>query len=513
MSSAKNSDIQSEIDELYGKMYTLNDLLLQRSEKTIGEGEIYSAVDIFDFYISSHAMAYLKYLYIGDMCNISIYLSARCILEGLALKRLCQREVVGTVKEELLQKQVFLVEYKYYKNFDDIAEKILLPEKLIIDFRNACTFYEEKLANECSSEKIEKIIKSPIPFLCQSYTNYRKIIAEELGEECASLYGLCSSFVHPSTNDAYKSDCFQLVLPIYALLKVEYENLPKSKSSLSLDFAQTRSPISDDFYNLMSEETSILCSVANVFDQKFGNNYVSNTFRTIGYILPDLAIEKQLGLTEQTKCKWKIVVELCATFDYIYVKLFGEELRFKLLDLHGQVQELRNINKEYDLDEAYQVYCQIYKLPCDKERFEDGFKQPLGYLIDQNGSVPSLTKVVCEFIKKFESKNESGISGERAMLLDYMESQMISHANGYMWFANSGAFSDTNNIFKGIDISLMTIFRELHAVFLTHRVVEESKEYKSIINILRNSQKKLDEIIKAKASILALPMAHKWHVS
>lgn len=127
--------------------------------------------------------------------------------------------------------------------------------------------------------------------------------------------------------------------------------------------------------------------------------------------------------------------------------------------------------------------------------------------------MPSLTKVVCEFIKKFESKNASGISGERAMLLDYMESQMISHANGYMWFANSGAFSDTNNIFKGIDISLMTIFRELHAVFLTHRVVEESKEYKSIINILRNSQKKLDEIIKAKASILALPMAHKWHVS
>ena len=263
----------------------------------------------------------------------------------------------------------------------------------------------------------------------------------------------------------------------------------------------------------MSEETSILCSVANVFDQKFGNNYVSNTFRTIGYILPDLAIEKQLGLTEQTKCKWKIVVELCATFDYIYVKFFGEELRFRLLDLHGQVQELRNINKEYDLDEAYQVYCQIYKRPCDRERFEDGFKQPLGYLIDQNGSVPSLTKVVCEFIKKFESKNESGISVERAMLLDYMESQMISHANGYMWFANSGAFSDTNNIFKGIDISLMTIFRELHAVFLTHRVVEESKEYKSIINILRNSQKKLKKIFERKASVLALPMAHKWHVS
>ena len=70
-----------------------------------------------------------------------------------------------------------------------------------------------------------------------------------------------------------------------------------------------------------------------------------------------------------------------------------------------------------------------------------------------------------------------------------------------------------NNIFKGIDISLMTIFRELHAVFLTHRVVEESKEYKSIINILRNSQKKLKNNFERKASIFALPMAHKWHIS
>ena len=37
--------------------------------------------------------------------------------------------------------------------------------------------------------------------------------------------------------------------------------------------------------------------------------------------------------------------------------------------------------------------------------------------------------------------------------------------------------------------------------------------YKSIINILRNSQKKLKNNFERKASVLALPMAHKWHVS
>ena len=59
-------------------------------------------------------MAYLKSFYYEDFFNASIYLSSRCILEGFALKELCKRGEIDTLKEELLQKQVFLIEYKYY---------------------------------------------------------------------------------------------------------------------------------------------------------------------------------------------------------------------------------------------------------------------------------------------------------------------------------------------------------------------------------------------------------------
>lgn len=326
------------------------------------------------------------------------------------------------------------------------------------------------------------------------------------------MYGLCSLFIHPSTNDSYKSDLLRLVAPIVNLLKIEYSELPKSNMTFSVDFEQTESPIADCFAKLMFEEKEIIMSVANVFEQKFGNNYVSDTFRTIGYMLPDLAIEKQLGLTEQTKCKWKVLIELFAVFDYAYIKYFGQEQRFGLLRLHLQMQTLRNVNEEVNLDEAYQVYCRIYVQHCDRKKFNVGFRQVLGYLIDENGDVVSLIKVVSEFIKRFGEKGANGISVEQAMLLDYMESQMLSHANGYMWFANSGAFADTNNIFKNIDICLMTILK-LHTVFVVHRAVENSKMYKSIINILRNSQKRLCEIAGKKASILDIPMIHKNSVS
>ena len=413
----------------------------------------------------------------------------------------------------MLQKQVFLIEYKYYKEFDDIADQILLPEKLKIDWEDACEFFNEKLKDKFSSSKIRQILNSKIPFLCEAKTNYRKIIADTLGEEVASLYGLCSSLVHPSTNDTYKLEWIKIVLPILGLIEKEYTNLPNSNSLLSQDYLTTRSPFSDEFISLMLEEQKILNSIAEVFENIFDNNYVSNTFKTIGFMLPDLAIEKQLGLTEQTKCKWKILLELFSTFSHMYFKCFGEEQRFKLLDIHGYIQTQRNIKQEIDLSDAYDIYSKIYSKPCDRRVFEEAFIKALGYLIDENGYVPSITKVVLDFIKPFESNVENGISIGRAMYLDYMESQMLSHANGYMWFANRGAFNDTNNVFIGIDVCIGAIIEKLYNVFNCQRGIDVSKEYKSIINILRNSNKKLKNIYKQKLELLSLPMVEKWHVN
>ena len=52
-------------------------------------------------------------------------LNARCILEGLAIKRKFEKGEIPESRVALLQKQVFLIEYKYYSRFDDIADIIL----------------------------------------------------------------------------------------------------------------------------------------------------------------------------------------------------------------------------------------------------------------------------------------------------------------------------------------------------------------------------------------------------
>ncbi len=67
----KKQDITSRlIDEIYGKIYALNDRLMRRSEKSKKNDEIYSCADIFDFYISSQAISFLKLLYIMLLGNL-----------------------------------------------------------------------------------------------------------------------------------------------------------------------------------------------------------------------------------------------------------------------------------------------------------------------------------------------------------------------------------------------------------------------------------------------------------
>ena len=89
--------------------------------------------------------------------------------------------------------------------------------------------------------------------------------------------------------------------------------------------------------------------------------------------------------------------------------------------------------------------------------------------------------------------------------LDYVESQMLSHANGYMWFANTGAWADVFNLFKATDLIVIEILSKVQNVFELHREIEESKKYKTIINVLRNSIKKIKPLIEERLKWLLIP--------
>ena len=161
MDKVKIEEFKTIISTLYGKIYAYNDKLFSLCETQLKEGEIYRSIDIFDFYITSHAQAYLKNLYFGLIGNQGALMDIRCMMEGLTLKRMCQEGKISSLQEKLLQKQLFLIEYLYYKNpvITDIVNKILSPEKFEYDWNETKKYYKELLRKDYSDKEINEIVK------------------------------------------------------------------------------------------------------------------------------------------------------------------------------------------------------------------------------------------------------------------------------------------------------------------------------------------------------------------
>ncbi len=494
-----------QLNLFWGRLFTYNHTLMKRSEDEALYGKE-SFSDIIDFYLTSQAQSFIKDFFLKHIGSQGMLLTARCFLEGLAIKRMHANGKISDLQVELLRHQVHLIEYNYYKEFEDIADKILIPEKLIADRNTAVAFFQEKLSDKFTKKQIDVIIRTNKPFLCDPYTNFRKLVSENLGEDYAHIYGLYSQAIHPSVNNFYTNEGVRQTIPNMLLLMMEeYQILPQ----VDLTFwnyysAVYDSDIASEYESLVQQECKALNGMAEVFKKYFDKNYTTDTMMSIQLLMSEMCSDKLLGLCEQVKSKWKIVIDMLSSYYKCYISNFPHEELFKLLEEHERVQTKRNIGQEFSIECAYSYYKKLYPNGVSQEKFEKGFLTLCGYTINEEGVVQNLTGVVKDFIKKFQTP-EAMISWDRSLLLDYMESQMLSHANGYMWFANSGAWGDVNNIIIGTDTCLIFILESVLTVFKMHKAIEETNHYKTIINVLRNGIKRIRDICNLKVKILAIP--------
>lgn len=128
-----------------------------------------------------------------------------------------------------------------------------------------------------------------------------------------------------------------------------------------------------------------------------------------------------------------------------------------------------------------------------------------GITVYKNFREPT-SKVNKEELKNYKIVKPNWIiSFDRNMLLDYVESQMLSHANGYMWYANRGAWGDVNNVIICMDMCLIFILKSIMTIFKAHKAIEETNCYKPIINLIRNSLGRIKTICDEKIKILGIP--------
>lgn len=439
--------VLSDVNAIFGKVFPYNNVLLEKCNK---KGYSPSYDEIFDFYITSHAMSFLKNFYYEYIESPGIFLNARCIIEGLAMKTACRNGYFDNMSLDLIKNQVPIIEYKQYRKFQECHDSSIIPDDIKDKFNEALDFFQAAFP-EISKANLKKIASSPLPFACNPKLSFQKVVKDNLGDEWEKRYSILSAMVHPTSNESLtsKGHLF-LLLDTLEILKKEYSTLSKGMNLKQYSFLIFSSKDAEGFIDSIKSECTDLESVIDIFNKSFGDNYVSNTFHNISMIIQEMAFDTVFGFTEQVKSKWKVLIELLSVFYEVYLNSEDVNDSYKLMQCHDNLSIARLYNSKEDIDEilseAYGFYKSKYPNGLSKDSFDIAFEKTTGYTLDADGKTKSLTKLVSQLADLFKEDGK-GLSNGHSIKLHYAESQMVSHANGYLWYANTGAWSDVNGLF------------------------------------------------------------------
>lgn len=505
-----------QIDCLYGKVYSYNEKLMHESE-TIPYEHITDFNHIIDFYITSHAQSFVLDFYLGMLNSPGILLNGRCIIEGLALKRMYSLGEISAEQLELFKEQYRLIEFRQYAKFIELDGKIFDFKQFQIGKEKADELYRQKLSN-LPPQRVKKIVDSELPFLCSPELKYAAIV-ENAMPNLFPIYRIYSGGIHPNSNGHYGvEEIGETFASIISLIMQEYDSLKNPENySLTKEFQKLEKVdslhISDKLYELTLRQIEILKKIGTVFLDKFKVNYVTNTLEKLSSLLMEFCMNKILGLCEQIKCKWKTALEILAAFRYVYTDIQSEGLRYDLLVDHTSMQWKRNLGEYFSTETGFEIYKHLYLNGADKQQFNLGYKKTTGFTINNKGIVLQLSQLVKDFAGHCVGlDNVKDSIFYKKMILDYVESQMLSHANGYMWFANYGAWADVNGILINFDMSIKYVLQIILTVYKMENEIEKNNNYKSIINVVRNGIKDWDAIIQEKQIIFNLPQMPKWKI-
>lgn len=484
--------VLSDVNVLFGKVFPYNNALLEKCNK---KDYSPSYDEIFDFYITSHAMSFLKNFYYQYVESPGIFLNARCIIEGLAMKTACKNGYFENLSLDLIENQVSIIEYKQYKKFQECHDSSIIPDDLKEKFNEALDFFQTAFPDTNKAD-LKRIANSPLPFACNPKLSFQKVVKDNLGDDWEKQYSILSAMIHPTSNESLTSQGhLYMLLDTLEILKKEYSSLPKGMNLKQYSFLILSNKDAEGFIDLVKSECTDLESVIDIFNKSFGDNYVSNTFHNISMTIQEMAFDTVFGFSEQVKSKWKVLIELLSVFYEVYLNSDDVNDSYKLMQCHDNLSIAKLYDSKEDiseiLSEAYGFYKSKYPNGLGKGDFDIAFGKTTGYTLDAEGNTKSLTKLVSQLADLFKEDGK-GISNGHSIKLHYAESQMVSHANGYLWYANTGAWSDVNGLFYLFNQIMYTLCLGMSKLF------EDSYEETN-----RESDKETSEVLKkAGESIL-----------
>lgn len=72
----------------------------------------------------------------------------------------------------------------------------------------------------------------------------------------------------------------------------------------------------------------------------------------------------------------------------------------------------------------------------------------------------------------------------------------------YMYYSNSGAWGDCNSVIQAFDITLLYNLEKIFLNYKLHSIVEESNQYKTLRNCVRNVIKRYNDLMCEKFDLI-----------
>lgn len=511
------NNIKKRLDELYSIIKGYNDELLEKAnEPNYTNANFHDATHLA---ITSNALSLVKGLFQNNHYSITNALNMRNVIECLVLLIMDEKGDVSDTQKELFVEQYKIIEYESYHGKDSEKYKCLLN---ISDLKKRYEEGKAKFLSAIGSEnKFKRIKSSRLPFMCNEKLNYNMLI-EKYCPDLLETYGYLSRIIHPSSYQEFRNEelynhIFGNVMTIIFRL---YENVAVSKKGLNYTDEQKLiywfgRPIKDNFaqrlYDLQKEQWQILKNIAKKFDDVLGTpNYVGDFLREVTLVIHDVNTDSQLGYTENVKLKFKVIAEMFACFDKTYFSLTKNEDRgyyYEMLYMHDVIKE-RELAGIAVSEEDKQMIYDRYKscFPASKltaaEVF-DKFDRALGFLVDNEGKVPSYNQLVCEYFESvFDDANmtNADIKIRDFYKLVYKESNNMSHGCGYLFFSNTGAWMDDFAVIQFLDGVILHLLKKLGIVFMLYSAFDDKN--KIISDCIKEHFQQMQSSCEEKAEIL-----------
>lgn len=507
--------IKSELDNLYASVKSYNNELLDKANLPYYVGaNFYDAIDLT---ITSNALSLIKGIFQNNHYSITNALNLRNLIECFTLLFMDEKGDISDTQKMLFVEQYKLMEYESYAKGDsDKYESLLDLNDLRLRYNSGRAKFLDVVGTE---KKLNRMINSRLPFLCDDKLNYNKLIKKY----CPLFlhpYIYLSRMVHPSSYDSFRDIKFYNAIfwSVMRFVKKRYKD--KAPKPTDLTYFQEQAliyafgiPAKDNYgqklYDIQKGQWQILKKIAKEFQRVYGeNNYVKNFLDELAMIVHDLNTDSQLGYTENVKLKFKVIAEMFACFHRVYdidVTIIG--YFFDMLNWHDIIKEKEQFEAEItddDKDTIYKRYLEKY--PSSKltrgELFKE-FDKPLGFLVDGEGYSPNFVQIVDEYLEKLYK--DAPMANNKIEIKDffkivYKESNNMSHGCGYLFFANTGAWMDDITVLQFLDNSISYFLHYIGLIFAVY--ADDSENNKIIAELLRESLVEMDKLIESKMDIL-----------